>query len=88
MIVNDTDSVQKQTLNWPEEANNTSELLKMANIDPPANVYKALRHSQILKSESFTNQIMKILSEEYINPFGDDLDKKNIIQYKLWCACV
>ena len=48
----------------------------MANIDPPTDVYKALRHSQILKSESFTNQIMKILSEEYINSFGDDLDKK------------
>ena len=75
MIVNDANSVQKQTLNRSEEAKNTSEVIKMANIDPPADVYKALRHSQILKSESFTNQIMKILSEEYINPFGAYLDK-------------
>merc|ERR1712142_221424 len=27
-----------------------------------------------LKSESFANQIMKILSQEHINPFGADLD--------------
>ena len=46
----------------------------MADIDPPADIYNAMRTSQILKSESFTNQIMKILSQEYINPFGADLD--------------
>ena len=74
MIANDENSVLKWTLNRSEEAKNTSELLKMADIDPPADIYKALRPSQILKSESFTNQIMKILSQEYINPFGADLD--------------
>ena len=42
MIANDENSVLKWTLNRSEEAKNTSELLKMADIDPPADIYKAL----------------------------------------------
>ena len=41
-IANDENSVLKWTLNRSEEAKNTSELLKMADIDPPADIYKAL----------------------------------------------
>ena len=42
MIANDENFVLKWTLNRSEEAKNTSELLKMADIDPPADIYKAL----------------------------------------------
>ena len=54
MIVNDDNSILKWTLNRSEESRNTYVLLKMADIDPPADIYKALRPSQILKSEKFT----------------------------------
>ena len=57
MIANDKDSILKWTLNRAEEAKNTSELLKMAEIDSPGNIYKALRPSTILKSELFTKQM-------------------------------
>ena len=42
MIAKDENSVLKWTLNRSEEAKNTSELLKMADIDPPADIHKAL----------------------------------------------
>ena len=76
MIANDEKSILKWTLNRAEEAKNTSELLKMADIGPTAEIYKATRPSQILKSEKITNRIETTLNEEYINPFGADLDKQ------------
>ena len=76
MIANDKDSIFKWTLNRAEEAKNTSELLEMAEIDSPVDIYKALRPSTILKSELFTKDIVNTLNTEYINPFGPDLDKK------------
>ena len=38
-------------------------------------MYKPLCPSQILRSEEMVKNIVSILSNEYINPFGFDLDK-------------
>ena len=62
-------------LSRSEQAKNTSELLNMADIKSPKYIYKSLRPSQVLKSESFTEKIVKTLRKEYTNPFGSDLDR-------------
>ena len=38
-------------------------------------MYKPLRPLQILRSEEIVKNVVSILSNEYINPFGSDLDK-------------
>jgi len=38
-------------------------------------VYNTLRPSQILRSEKQVASIIKVLEEDYINPFGVDIDK-------------
>ena len=38
-------------------------------------MYKPLRPSQILRSEEMVKNVVSILSNEYTNPFGSDLDK-------------
>ena len=74
-FASDSKSILKWTLNRSEQAKNTSELLNMADIKSPEDIYKSLRLSQVLKSESFTDKIVKTLREEYTNPFGSDLDR-------------
>ncbi len=74
-FANDSNSVLKWTLHRSEQAKNTAELLHMANIQTPGDIYKSLRPSQILKSESFCTRIVTVLKEEYINPFDSDLEK-------------
>ncbi|CAB3982426.1 Hypothetical predicted protein [Paramuricea clavata] len=37
-------------------------------------VYKSLRPSEILKSESYTTSVFNTLSKEYLNPFDVELD--------------
>ncbi len=59
-FANDSKSVLKWTLNRSEQAKNTAELLHMANIQTPGNIYKSLRPSQILKSESFCTRIVTV----------------------------
>ena len=49
---------------------NTSELLTTTN-----ELYKSLRPSMILKTEKMTERIVKVLKDEYVNPFGEELDK-------------
>ena len=41
----------------------------------PGDIYKFLRPSQILKSESFCSRVVATLKQEYINPFDSELEK-------------
>ena len=43
-------------------------------------MYKPLHPSQILRSEEMDKNVVSILSNEYINPFGSDLEKKSVVQ--------
>ena len=63
------------TLNHSEQARNTTELLSLACMKSSFDMYKPLRPSQILRSEEMVKNIVSVLSNEYINPFGSDLDK-------------
>lgn len=56
-------------------AKNTEELKKMAGISSQYNIYKPMRPSQILLSEKLVTEVIRILDEEYINPFGVGYDE-------------
>eukprot|EP00794_Sanderia_malayensis_P014842 gene14842-biopygen11931 len=71
--------ILKWILNRAEQAKNTNALLSMAEVEASSTLYKPLRPSQVLKTEKFVTNIVKILKEEYLNPFDPNLEKN-----KLW----
>lgn len=81
------DAILKWTLNRPVQAKNTNALMTLADVKCSEEGYKSNRPSQILKSEKFVENIMNVMTEEYINPFEDSLEKivfTNIaLEYKL-----
>ena len=72
-------SILKWTLNRAHQSANTSELKSMTEINQEIFVYKSLRPSEIIKSEKKVRRIVKILQEEYIDPFSGELDKSQCI---------
>ena len=77
-FASDSSGILKWTLNRAEQAKNTNALLALADLDSTSTMYKPLRPSQILKSEKFVNNIVKVVKEEYINPFDAGLDKDRL----------
>ena len=41
-------------------------------------MYKPLRPSQILKSESSVQSLVRVMETEYVNPFDSSLDKSRL----------
>ena len=78
-FASDSSAILKWTLNRAEQAKSTDSLLKMADLKSASTMYTPLRPSQILKSEKLVSNIVKVLKEEYLNPFDESLDKM-----KLW----
>ena len=70
MFSMDRNAVLKWCLNRPYQEKNTEELKSLAGISRNATSYKPLRPSQILKIEGLVSEAMRIMEEEYINPFG------------------
>ena len=58
---------------------NTTALLNLAEVNSATNAYKPHRPSQILQSEKFVSRIMKILKEEYVNPFDVNLTQEQLV---------
>ena len=77
-IASDEAPVIKWTMNRPEQASNTGELLKMCGMDSSSEMYRPSRPSQILQSEKRVSDITRVLREEYINPFDINLDKSSL----------
>jgi hypothetical protein len=73
-FANDSNAILKWTLNRSEEAKNKAKLFEMAGMSLSNEVYKSLRPSEILKSESYTTSVFNMLSKEYLNPFDAELD--------------
>ena len=71
-------SNMKWTLNRAHQSANTSELKSMTAINQENFVYKSLMPSEIIKSEKKVQRIVKVLQEEYINPFSGELDKSQL----------
>ena len=60
----------KWCLNGADIAINTGELKKMVSVLKHYNVYKLMRRSQILFGEKQMTSVIRILEEEFINPFS------------------
>ena len=74
-FASDENAILKWTLNRPMEAKNTNALMELADVKSSDEAYKSNRPSQILKSEKFVENIMNVMTEEYINPFDESLEK-------------
>ena len=64
------EAVLKWCLNRADIAKTTSELKKMTGISKSFNMYKPMRPSQIMASEKRVAEVIRVLEDEYINPFG------------------
>ena len=71
-FASNTNSVLKWTLNKSFQSN-TRALLNMCGLDDVSEIYRPLRPSQVLQSEAKVANVIEVLSEEYINPFGTDV---------------
>ena len=68
-FASDPSSVLKWTLNRPEQAKNTRKIKQMAGIETSCE-YRPLRRSQVKKSEEQVQNVIRVLNEDYNNPFG------------------
>ena len=64
------DAVTKWCLNRADQAKNVNALTEMARIYSSSEKYKPLCPSQILTSEKLVGEVIRVLEEEYINPFS------------------
>ena len=77
-FASDTASVMKWCLNRPTQAKNTSCFRTLAGLASKTGIYKPLRPSQILKTEKMVTNAIDVITNEYINPFGLDIDKNHL----------
>ena len=68
-FASDANSVLKWCLNRPDQARNTNALRQLAGLSSNCGSYKPLRPSQILKSEKAVSEAVRVIEEEFINPF-------------------
>ena len=74
----DKSGVLKWCLNRSEQVKNTRALKQMAGIGDTFDTYKALRPSQVLKSETMVDKAIKVFTQDYLNPFDYNLDKTSL----------
>ena len=65
------DAVRKWCLNRADQAENVNALKETATIYSSSEKYKPLRPSQILISEKLVAEVIRVLEEEYVNPFNN-----------------
>eukprot|EP00794_Sanderia_malayensis_P002140 gene2140-2429_t len=80
-FASDKNTILKWMLNRLVQAKNTNALMTLANVKSSDEGYKSNRPSQILKSEKFVNGIINVMTDEFINPFDELLQKDYL--YKL-----
>ena len=74
-FASDSKSILKWTLNRSAQALDTETLYTISDIKHGNDNYKANRASQILKYEQHIKHVLRVLSEDYVNPFDPNLDK-------------
>ena len=74
-------SVLKWCLNRSEQAENTRALKELCGISTNPELYKPCRPSQITsqKSNELVNNVVQVLTNHFINPLGQDLDKDQLV---------
>ena len=70
-FVANPDAVTKWCLNRADQAENVNALKETATIYSSSEKYKPLRPSQILISEKLVAEVIRVLEEEYVNPFNN-----------------
>ena len=78
-IATNSESVLKWCLNRSEQAQNTGALNDLCGISCSGEAYKALRPSQILNSEAQVSEVMRILTEEYLDPFDIGIELTELV---------
>ena len=77
-FVADKDAVLKWCLNSPEQTKNTAELKRITGLSCDNSVYKQLRPSYILQFERVVTETVRVIAEEYLNPFGVNLEHSSL----------
>ena len=72
-------SVQKWAMTRSDAAESKKSLRGMAGLSDPNTIYKSLRPRQILNSELKVRRVTNIIENDYINPFGLDVDKDSLL---------
>ena len=72
-------SVQKWAMNRSDAAQSKGALRKMAGLSDPNTIYKSLRPLQILTAERKVSNVTNVIENDYINPFGLQIDKENLL---------
>ena len=61
-------------MNIGKQLQKFNELTNFAGLQYSTECYKPLRSSEIQKSEKHVSKVINVLEDEYLNPFGLDLD--------------
>lgn len=72
-------SVQKWTMNRSDAAETKKALHNMAGLSDPNTIYKSLRPRQIVNSEVKVRNVTNVVENDYINPFGLDIDQDCLV---------
>ena len=74
----DESSVSRWTLNRSSVAEITNELKKFAGTGCSDSVYKAIRPTEIVRSNELTSAVINVLENDYLNPFDEELDTNKL----------
>ena len=72
-------TVLKWCLNRRTQSKNTSALKVVCGVGMDPGMYKPIRASQITKFERDVQKILRVLVEDYINPFGLDVENEYLV---------
>ena len=76
-------NVLKWCLNRPKQAKVMQELFEFAGMRDQPSHYKPLRDIQIKRSEKCVGEVIEILEEKFLNPFGVDVEQDKESVYNL-----
>ena len=83
-FVHQQNTSEKWVLNRPFQANMVQSMLSLADIDEiSSNPRKCLRDHEIRKSEDRVRGIATVLKEDFVNPFSDLPNKRNLYNLAL-----
>ena len=72
-------AVKKWCLSRAEQSKNTLKLKEKAEISKTSSNYTCLRPSKILQLDKAVCEVMRVLTEEYINPFDGAIEKNDLL---------
>ena len=72
-------AVKKWCLSRAEQSKNTLKLKEKAEISKTSSNYTCLHPSKILQLDKAVCEVMRVLTEEYINPFDGAIEKNDLL---------